>query len=182
MRKALNDWMSRSGDQGLVNEPEMIQRMWPGGVQPETAQPYILSRRETDVQSRRETMAIKPPMEVVIYVPTQGASIGYTTETASPRWPLHRSVRVDAGDPREGDPLWIQGKPGSADDVYAGSAEMKIRTVIVFAALIGATCLPVYVSAQQRAPAAERLADHGRRPEQRHGHLPPSAGQDAEPG
>ena len=82
MRKAVNDWMSRSGDQGLVNEPEMIQRMWPGGVQPETARPYILSRREIDVQSRRETMAIQPPMEVVIYVPTQGASIGYTTKAA----------------------------------------------------------------------------------------------------
>ena len=98
MRKAVNDWMSRSGDQGLVNEPEMIQRMWPGGVQPETAQPYILSRRETDVQSRRETMAIQPPMEVVIYVPTQGASIGYTTEDgSSPRWRLYTGpIRVDA--------------------------------------------------------------------------------------
>jgi N-sulfoglucosamine sulfohydrolase len=98
MRKAVNDWMARSADQGLVNEPEMIQRMWPGGVQPDTAQPYILSRRETDVQSRRETMAIKPPMEVVIYVPTQGASIGYTTEDGpSPRWRLYTGpIRVDA--------------------------------------------------------------------------------------
>ena len=98
MRKAVNEWMSRSGDQGLVNEPEMIQRMWPGGVQPETARPYILSRRETEVQSRRETMAIQPPMEVVIYVPTQGASIGYTTEDGpSPRWRLYTGpIRVDA--------------------------------------------------------------------------------------
>ena len=98
MREAVNDWMLRSGDQGLVNEPEMIQRMWPGGVQPETARPYILSRRETDVQSRRETMAIQPPMEVVIYVPTQGASIGYTTEDGpSPRWRLYTGpIRVDA--------------------------------------------------------------------------------------
>ena len=39
--------MARTADQGLVNEPEMIQRMWPGGVQPETAQPYIVPRRET---------------------------------------------------------------------------------------------------------------------------------------
>ena len=40
------DWMTRIDDQGLINEAEMIQRMWPGGVQPETAQPYIVPRRE----------------------------------------------------------------------------------------------------------------------------------------
>ena len=50
MRRAVTDWMARINDQGLVNEPEMIQRMWPGGVQPETAQPYIVSRRETEVR------------------------------------------------------------------------------------------------------------------------------------
>ena len=45
MRNAVTEWMARTADQGLINEAEMIQRMWPGGVQPETAQPYILSRR-----------------------------------------------------------------------------------------------------------------------------------------
>ena len=90
MRKAVADWMMRTSDQGLVNEPEMIQRMWPGGVQPETAQPYIVPRRELDAPSRRESIAIKSPMEVVIYVPTQGASIGYTTEEGpSPKWRLY---------------------------------------------------------------------------------------------
>jgi arylsulfatase A-like enzyme len=119
MRKAVSDWMSRTGDQGLVNEPEMIQRMWPGGVQPETAQPYILSRRETDVQSRRETMAIKPPMEVVIYVPTQGASIGYTTEDGpSPRWRLYTGpVRIDA-------PMTLRAK--AIRYGYKESAETKL--------------------------------------------------------
>jgi len=98
MRKAVDDWMTRSGDQGLVNEPEMIQRMWPGGVQPETAQPYILPRSDTEVQARRETMTIRSPMEVVIYVPTQGASIGYTTdEGPNPAWKLYTGpIRVAA--------------------------------------------------------------------------------------
>ena len=54
LRKAVTDWMTRINDQGLVNEPEMIQRMWPGGVQPETAQPYIVPRRELDTPSRRD--------------------------------------------------------------------------------------------------------------------------------
>jgi N-sulfoglucosamine sulfohydrolase len=39
MRAAVTTWMTRTGDQGLINEAEMIDRMWPGGVQPETAQP-----------------------------------------------------------------------------------------------------------------------------------------------
>jgi N-sulfoglucosamine sulfohydrolase len=90
MRRAVTDWMTRIGDQGLINEAEMIQRMWPGGVQPETAQPFIVPRRTTDAPDRPATRSFKEPMEVVIYVPTQGASIGYTTdEGANPKWRLY---------------------------------------------------------------------------------------------
>ena len=90
MRKAVTDWMMRVGDQGLVNEPEMIQRMWPGGIQPDTAQPYIVPRRSLDAPSRSASMTIKAPFEVVIYVPTQGASIGYTTDDGpSAKWRLY---------------------------------------------------------------------------------------------
>jgi arylsulfatase A-like enzyme len=98
LRTAVTDWMTRIDDQGLVNEPEMIQRMWPGGVQPETAQPYIVPRRELDAPSRRASMAFTAPMEVVIYVPTQGASIGYTTEEGpAAKWRLYTGpIRVDA--------------------------------------------------------------------------------------
>ena len=97
MREALTEWMARTNDQGLINEAEMIQRMWPGGVQPETAQPYILPRRETDPPSRRASIAIAGPTEVVIYVPTQGASIGYTTEEGpAAKWRLYTGpIRVD---------------------------------------------------------------------------------------
>ena len=90
MRHAVTDWMTRTGDQGVINEAEMILRMWPGGVQPETAQPYIVPRRTTDTPDRPETRAFTEPLEVVIYVPTQGASIGYTTEEGpNPRWRLY---------------------------------------------------------------------------------------------
>jgi hypothetical protein len=90
MRRAVADWMTRVGDQGLINEAEMIQRMWPGGVQPETAQPYIVPRRTTDAPARLQTIALEDPMEVVIYVPTQGASIGYTTDDGpAARWRLY---------------------------------------------------------------------------------------------
>jgi N-sulfoglucosamine sulfohydrolase len=99
MRTALTDWMARTNDQGLLNEAEMIQRMWPGGVQPETAQPYIVPRRETDPPSRRATIAIAGPTEVDIYVPTQGASIGYTTEEGpTAKWRLYTGpIQVKPG-------------------------------------------------------------------------------------
>jgi N-sulfoglucosamine sulfohydrolase len=98
MRTAVTEWMARAGDQGLVNEPEMIQRMWPNGLQPETAQPYIVLRRTTDAPSRQASMTIAAPSEVVIYVPTQGASIGYTTEDGpTPKWRLYTGpILVDA--------------------------------------------------------------------------------------
>ena len=98
MRKAVIDWMTRIGDQGLINEPEMIQRMWPGGVQPETALPYIAPRRATTPPARQATMKIDGPTEVVIYVPTQGASIGYTTdEGPAVKWRLYTGpILVDA--------------------------------------------------------------------------------------
>jgi N-sulfoglucosamine sulfohydrolase len=98
MRNVVTEWMARVGDQGLINEPEMIQRMWPGGVQPETAQPYIVPRRTTDAPAREASIRIEGPTEFVIYVPTQGASIGYTTEEGpAPAWRLYTGpILVDA--------------------------------------------------------------------------------------
>jgi N-sulfoglucosamine sulfohydrolase len=90
MRTAVTEWMARIDDQGLINEAEMIQRMWPGGVQPETARPYIVPRRATEVPARPESLAAPEPIEVVVYVPTQGASIAYTTEAGpGARWQLY---------------------------------------------------------------------------------------------
>jgi hypothetical protein len=90
MRRATQEWIGRIDDQGLINEPEMIQRMWPGGVQPETAPPYIVPRRALGAPERRDAIEIAEPMEVVIYVPTQGASIGYTTDVGpTPKWRLY---------------------------------------------------------------------------------------------
>lgn len=98
MREAVTAWMQRAGDQGLINEAEMIQRMWPGGVQPETAQPYVVPRRTTDAPAREASLKIDGPTEVIIYVPTQGASVGYTTEDGpTPHWRLYTGpILVDA--------------------------------------------------------------------------------------
>jgi hypothetical protein len=47
---------------------------------------------------RRDSIAVNGPMEVDIYVPTQGASIGYTTEEGpNARWRLYTgAVRITA--------------------------------------------------------------------------------------
>ena len=90
MRGAVVTWMRDAADQGLINEAEMIQRMWPRGVQPETAQPYILPRRSTAAPTREKAILLPEAMEVVIYVPTQGASIAYTNDPGpTPRWRLY---------------------------------------------------------------------------------------------
>ena len=92
MRRAVAGWMREIGDQGLVNEPEMIQRMWPGGVQPVTATPFILKRGSQSFQRpvRDSAQTFGGPTEVEIYVPTQGASIAFTTDSGpAPRWKLY---------------------------------------------------------------------------------------------
>ena len=82
-----------------------------------------LHRAATDDRrpARQESMAIKAPTEVVIYVPTQGASIGYTTEDGpTPKWRLYTGpILVTADDaPRQGHPLRLQGKRGNTGDVH----------------------------------------------------------------
>jgi N-sulfoglucosamine sulfohydrolase len=92
MRGAVREWMARIDDQGLINEAELIQRMWPGGVQPVTAAPFILPRGSANWRSetRDSIRVFNPPAEVEIYVPTQGASIAYTTdEGPDARWKLY---------------------------------------------------------------------------------------------
>jgi arylsulfatase A-like enzyme len=120
LREAVSRWMSAIGDQGLINEAEMIDRMWPGGVQPQTATPYIVSRRSSDGPARRDAIAADGPVEVVIYVPTQGASIGYTTgEGPDARWRLY------TGPIRVGAPMTIRAK--AIRYGYKESAEARVR-------------------------------------------------------
>ena len=97
MRQAVASWMERVNDQGLINEAEMIHRMWPGGVQPETAAPYVLARRGQDL-TRQPTLSFKEPTEVVIYVPTQGASVGYTfDEGPAAKWRIYTGPILISG-------------------------------------------------------------------------------------
>lgn len=78
MREAVDEWMDDIDDQGRINEAEMVQRMWPGGEQPRTGKPMILPRGVTEVDEE-SPYRLTGATEVVIYVPTQGASVAYTT-------------------------------------------------------------------------------------------------------
>jgi hypothetical protein len=65
--------------------------------EPLRQQPYIVPRRSTDAPARVESMTITAP-QIVIYVPAQGAAIGYTTEDGpAATWRLYTGpILVDA--------------------------------------------------------------------------------------
>ena len=76
MKTAIGNWMAEIDDKGLVIVPEagLKESMWPGGVQPVTADPIIVLRDGM----------------VSIGCATEGASIAYTTETGEhPHWLLY---------------------------------------------------------------------------------------------
>ena len=91
MRKVLDDWRRDTGDMGDISEEVMVHKMWPGGVQPETAQPqFIPNALENVGASIQNGGTFTGPMTVSIYCATQGASIAYTTETGeNPHWLLY---------------------------------------------------------------------------------------------
>lgn len=109
MRRLHEEWTLKTGDLGHMNEPEMINRMWPGGVQPVTDIPYFIinSKEDRSINNLREGGTYTSPMTLGFYCPTHGSSIVYTFETSkNPRWllysgPLHLktgkySIRVKA--------------------------------------------------------------------------------------
>lgn len=61
LRKAHNTWMEEINDLGQLTEKELVWKMWPGGIQPETADPVIKAHDH----------------QLVLSCLTEGASIGY---------------------------------------------------------------------------------------------------------
>ena len=61
LRKACSDWISNIDDTGMRPEIELIEELWPGFIQPETADP-VISRTRSKIE---------------IICNTEGASIGY---------------------------------------------------------------------------------------------------------
>jgi len=62
MRNKMDKWLKETGDMAVVPEKEMFLKMWPNGVQPQTAKPII----------------IKNGSKIKLQCSTQGSSIAYT--------------------------------------------------------------------------------------------------------
>jgi arylsulfatase A-like enzyme len=92
MRKRHRQWTIETGDMGHMNEPEMIEQMWPGGKQPVTDVPYFIVNSAEDRSSKNYRIGgtYSSPMTIGFYCPTHGASIVYTfEEKENPGWLLY---------------------------------------------------------------------------------------------
>jgi len=92
MRLQQDNWAVTTADLGRMNEPEMIEQMWPGGKQPVTDKPYFIVNAPEDRGSKNYQIGgtYTYPMTLAFYCPTHGASIVYTTETGNkPAWKLY---------------------------------------------------------------------------------------------
>ncbi|MCU0363269.1 MAG: sulfatase [Bacteroidales bacterium] len=119
MRKLHEKWTLETGDMGHMNEPELVNMMWPGGKQPVTDMPYFIinSPEDRSAKNYRTGGTYTSPMTLGFYCPTHGSSLVYTfEEKANPRWllysgPLHlkpgsyrirvKAVRYGYGDSPE---------------------------------------------------------------------------------
>ena len=88
LRKAMDDWLDKTGDMAAVPEKEMFLKMWPGGKQPVTRKPVITQKGRT----------------LVFTCPTKGASIGYLISSKNFKpgldagWQVyHKPIRVPRG-------------------------------------------------------------------------------------
>lgn len=101
LRKRQKEWTLETGDMGHMNEPEMIEQMWPGGKQPVTDVPYFIinSREDRSSKNYRAGGIYSSPMTLSFYCPTHGASIVYTFEEKdNPHWLLFNGpLRLNPG-------------------------------------------------------------------------------------
>lgn len=89
MRRKLDEWQKQYGDLGMIPEKELAERMWPGGVQPETVKPEMKIEKN----------------KVIIQSPTEGASIAFQVfnkgkvEKRKDHWSLYTGpVDISEGD------------------------------------------------------------------------------------
>jgi len=92
LRRRHERWTLETGDMGHLNEPEMIEQMWPGKVKPVTDVPYFIVNSPDDraTKNYRTGGTWSSPMTLSFYCPTHGASMVYTfEEKTNPRWLLY---------------------------------------------------------------------------------------------
>lgn len=91
LRDALDDWRGRYDVWGDVPEEQMVARMWPGGVQPQTAAPIFIPINGAVAGIEPADRGVyREPTAILLHSTTQGASIAYTAdEGENPRWKLY---------------------------------------------------------------------------------------------
>lgn len=83
MRNALDAWREKYDQWGDIPEDQMVARMWPGGIQPETAAPiFIPISKELRGMEPAAEGEYSVPTVIMLHCATQGASIAYCIETA----------------------------------------------------------------------------------------------------
>ena len=101
-RAALDEWQRDVGDLGMVNEPAMVQAMWPGRRQPATIEPTFTVYNATEIGNdpSPEGGEFDGPVLIQLQSTTQGASIGWTTDDAEePNWLVyHEPIRLEPGE------------------------------------------------------------------------------------
>jgi arylsulfatase A-like enzyme len=102
LRDRHKKWTFETGDMGHLNEPEMIEQMWPGGNQPVTDIPYFIINSVEDRASKnyRTGGTFSSPVTLGFYCPTHGASIVYTfEEKENPHWLLYNGpLKLEPGE------------------------------------------------------------------------------------
>ncbi len=90
LRTALDSWIEQTGDRGLEAEEAMLAHQWPGGEQPRTDPPAIISNSSADraTEPVADRVTIPSPADVQLYCPTAGAQIVYRIVDEHDRWQL----------------------------------------------------------------------------------------------
>ncbi len=100
MSARLDKWMVNTKDMGHIPEYQMINDMWPGGVQPVTAGPafIVYNREQANLTVKSTGGAYSYPVKIAVYCPTQGASIAYSADTANVNWKLYTGpIKLNKG-------------------------------------------------------------------------------------
>ncbi|EMA37177.1 sulfatase [Halococcus hamelinensis 100A6] len=95
LRTAMDEWRKRCGDEGMVDESRMVERMWPDGEQPTTATPTFVPNAPENpmTEATPDGDTFTAPATLTLHCDTQGASIVHTTDGGSEsRWKLYNDV------------------------------------------------------------------------------------------
>lgn len=89
LRKLLDDWCGQYDSWGDIPEEQMVSRMWPDGVQPQTAKPLMIPINNRMPGKEAVTDGFfDEPTAIMLHSATQGASIAYSINE-DPRWKLY---------------------------------------------------------------------------------------------